>query len=305
MQLHELHREVERFLFGLHIDDRVAADQLLGLGERSVDDAKLTVAELQESISAYYFTPTHSIFVGGLVAIGVALIAVKGSTDLEDALLNVAGVLAPIVAFVPTSPPRADDVCKATGFIGDNPKAMIDNNLLSFAIGGFQPSSSRSSSAGSCGATAPPRAEQIGHRRPPEARQRSDRDQADHQRGPARGRALLVLRLRDNCRTRPRRRGERHVRHGRHRDGDQRDHRGGHIGVLLGHLQGDGGRGGLAVRGRIDDGWRHQILVLEIELTHSPCSGCCRPWSTGPAACRSAGQNSITARLTELAAPPR
>ncbi len=90
----------------------------------------------QESISAYYFTPTHSIFVGGLVAIGVALIAVKGSTDLEDALLNVAGVLAPIVAFVPTSPPRADDVCKATGFIGDNPKAMIDNNLLSFAIGG-------------------------------------------------------------------------------------------------------------------------------------------------------------------------
>ncbi len=90
----------------------------------------------QESISAYYYTPTHSIFVGGLVAIGVALIAVKGSTDLEDALLNVAGVLAPIVAFVPTSPPRADDVCKSTGFIGDNPKALIDNNLLSFAIGG-------------------------------------------------------------------------------------------------------------------------------------------------------------------------
>ena len=38
----------------------------------------------QESISAYYYTPTHSIFVGGLVAIGVALIAVnrhqRGST---------------------------------------------------------------------------------------------------------------------------------------------------------------------------------------------------------------------------------
>jgi hypothetical protein len=92
----------------------------------------------QESISAYYYTPTHSIFVGGLVAIGVALIAVKGSTDLEDALLNVAGVLAPIVAFVPTSPPRADDVCKATGFIGsdEGAKALIDNNLVSFAIGG-------------------------------------------------------------------------------------------------------------------------------------------------------------------------
>jgi hypothetical protein len=93
----------------------------------------------QESISAYYYTPTHAIFVGGLVAIGVALIAVKGSTDLEDALLNVAGVLAPIVAFVPTSPPRADDVCKATGFIGsdEGAKALIDNNLVSFAIGGL------------------------------------------------------------------------------------------------------------------------------------------------------------------------
>jgi hypothetical protein len=90
----------------------------------------------QESISAYYYTPTHSVFVGGLVAIGVCLIAVKGSTDLEDALLNVAGVLAPVVAFVPTSPPRATDVCMATGFAGDDAKALIDNNLLSFAIGG-------------------------------------------------------------------------------------------------------------------------------------------------------------------------
>jgi hypothetical protein len=90
----------------------------------------------QESISAYYYTPTHSVFVGGLVAIGVCLIAVKGSTDLEDALLNVAGVLAPVVAFVPTSPPRATDVCMATGFAGDDAKALIDNNLLAFAIGG-------------------------------------------------------------------------------------------------------------------------------------------------------------------------
>jgi len=90
----------------------------------------------QESISAYYYTPTHSVFVGGLVAIGVALIAVKGSTDIEDALLNVAGVLAPVVAFVPTSPPRATDACPATGFAGVDNKALIDNNLLAFAIGG-------------------------------------------------------------------------------------------------------------------------------------------------------------------------
>src|SRR3954454_17073222 len=81
----------------------------------------------QESISAYYYTPTHSVFVGGLVAIGVALIAVKGSTDLEDALLNISGVLAPIVAFVPPSPPLATDLCQATGFVGGDAKPLIDN----------------------------------------------------------------------------------------------------------------------------------------------------------------------------------
>src|SRR4051794_17448483 len=51
----------------------------------------------EESISAYYYTPTHSMFVGALVALGVSLIAIRGNTDIEDALLNVAGVLAPIV----------------------------------------------------------------------------------------------------------------------------------------------------------------------------------------------------------------
>jgi len=59
----------------------------------------------QESISAYFYTPVQAVFVGALVAIGVSLIAIKGSTDREDVLLNLAGVLAPIVAFVPTSPP--------------------------------------------------------------------------------------------------------------------------------------------------------------------------------------------------------
>src|SRR4051812_8792439 len=55
----------------------------------------------EESISAYFYTPAHSMFIGALVALGVGLIALRGSTDVEDVLLNVAGVLAPIVAFVP------------------------------------------------------------------------------------------------------------------------------------------------------------------------------------------------------------
>jgi hypothetical protein len=54
------------------------------------------------SISAYYYTPVHAFFVGGLVTIGVSLVAIRGNTTAEDLLLNFAGVFAPFVALVPT-----------------------------------------------------------------------------------------------------------------------------------------------------------------------------------------------------------
>jgi hypothetical protein len=54
------------------------------------------------SISAFYYTPVHAVFVGTLVAVGVALIAIKGRPGWEDTLLNVAGALTPVVAFAPT-----------------------------------------------------------------------------------------------------------------------------------------------------------------------------------------------------------
>jgi hypothetical protein len=57
----------------------------------------------QKSISAYYYTPAQAVFVGALVAVGVCLIALKGANELEDILLNIAGMLAPVVAFVPTA----------------------------------------------------------------------------------------------------------------------------------------------------------------------------------------------------------
>lgn len=55
------------------------------------------------SISAYYYTPAQAIFVGALIAIGVCMIALKGTTEQEDVLLNIAGMLAPVVAIVPTA----------------------------------------------------------------------------------------------------------------------------------------------------------------------------------------------------------
>jgi hypothetical membrane protein len=54
------------------------------------------------SISAYYYTPARTIFVGGLIAAGVCLICLRGDTSIDDWLLNCAGLLAPFVAFIPT-----------------------------------------------------------------------------------------------------------------------------------------------------------------------------------------------------------
>jgi hypothetical protein len=57
----------------------------------------------QTSISAYYFTPVRAIFVGGLMAIGAALIFISGRTLAEDVLLSIAGLFAPVVAIIPTT----------------------------------------------------------------------------------------------------------------------------------------------------------------------------------------------------------
>ena len=62
------------------------------------------------SISAYYFTSAQTIFVGALIAIGVCMIALRGTTDTDDILLNIGGMLAPVVAVVPTA--RINDLHK-------------------------------------------------------------------------------------------------------------------------------------------------------------------------------------------------
>ena len=46
----------------------------------------------QTSISAYYYTPVQGFLVAALVTIGVSLVALRGNTDWEDVLLNMAGV---------------------------------------------------------------------------------------------------------------------------------------------------------------------------------------------------------------------
>lgn len=59
------------------------------------------------SVSAYYFTGARDVFVASLCAIGACLIIHRGRSDTEDALLNLSGYLAFVVAFVPTTPAQA------------------------------------------------------------------------------------------------------------------------------------------------------------------------------------------------------
>lgn len=66
---------------------------------------------LLSSISAYYYTPAQAIFVGALIGLGVAMIALRGTTEVEDVVLNLGGMLATVVAVVPTS--RGQDFAAA------------------------------------------------------------------------------------------------------------------------------------------------------------------------------------------------
>ena len=56
----------------------------------------------ETSISYYYWTPVRAVFVGALMAMGVSMVVLKADNEVEDILLNIAGVLAPVVALVPT-----------------------------------------------------------------------------------------------------------------------------------------------------------------------------------------------------------
>lgn len=86
------------------------------------------------SISGYYYTPVRTVFVGGLIAIGVCLIAIKEDTPWKDSLLNLSGALAPIVAFVPTTFPCGGCTSTRGGAIETGPSVV--NNIAAYAIAG-------------------------------------------------------------------------------------------------------------------------------------------------------------------------
>jgi hypothetical protein len=92
---------------------------------------RLTATCWQTSISAYYFTTAHSIFIAALCALGVQFIVYKGSSDTEDVLLTLAGMLAFIVAMVPTTRPV---LCGRGLPAGYDVKHAITNNVWAVVI---------------------------------------------------------------------------------------------------------------------------------------------------------------------------
>jgi hypothetical protein len=94
---------------------------------------RLTATCWQTSISAYYFTTAHSVFIAALCALGVLFIVYKGSSDTEDVLLTLAGMLAFIVAMVPTTRPVLS--CGRYGLPADyDVQHAITNNVWAVLI---------------------------------------------------------------------------------------------------------------------------------------------------------------------------
>lgn len=85
------------------------------------------------SISAYYYTPARTVFVGSLCALGASLIAYKGHSPEEDVLLGFSGLMAFVVAMVPTMP---DPRCGPSAY-AQSPEAIaaaVRNNIWSLVV---------------------------------------------------------------------------------------------------------------------------------------------------------------------------
>ena len=86
------------------------------------------------SISAYFYSPVQSIFVGALVGIGTCLVAIKGRRGAEEVLLNFAGMFAFVVALVPT--PLDAAMCTGEPYCVDVPERVGNNIGTLLLVGG-------------------------------------------------------------------------------------------------------------------------------------------------------------------------
>lgn len=96
----------------------------------------LRYGSLLDSVSAYYYTPAHAVFIACLCSLGACLIIYPGRTGFEDVTLNTAGFLAFLVAFVPTS--RGEAECDPRRAFCDIPSSTIAANVAAVLfVGGL------------------------------------------------------------------------------------------------------------------------------------------------------------------------
>ncbi|MBI3216280.1 MAG: hypothetical protein HYZ38_20890 [Mycobacterium sp.] len=116
---------------------------------------------VEGSISAYYYTEAHGVFIAALCALGICLIAYKGHTVTEDVLLDVSGILAFVVALVPTKGehiryPALPTTSNASIGVENNIFALLIAVLLGFVIYGIYASFGKWRGGGNAGTSPPP-----------------------------------------------------------------------------------------------------------------------------------------------------
>ncbi len=92
------------------------------------------------SISASFYSPVRNVFVGVLVATGMALIVIMGREKGEDEALNLAGMLAPTIGLLPTTVgPSAPDACRegVAKCIPFSALVDVENNVSSVLVLGL------------------------------------------------------------------------------------------------------------------------------------------------------------------------
>ncbi len=97
-----------------------------------VDRVGGPAGQFQTSISDYYYTPVQSVLVGCLVAVGACLVIMRAERDVEDIFLNLAGMFAPLVAFVPIDRAGVTDGVLSSA----SAAAFVDNNVTTLVITG-------------------------------------------------------------------------------------------------------------------------------------------------------------------------
>ena len=103
-----------------------------------VDRVDGPAGQFQTSISDYYYTPVQSVLVGSLVAVGACLIILRAERDTEDIFLNLAGMFAPLVAFVPIDRDGVTDgvlsSASAAEFVDNNVKTLVITGIIALAV---------------------------------------------------------------------------------------------------------------------------------------------------------------------------